>query len=440
MAKVINFDQIHAHGAGIDVGAKEIFVSIDGEQVVSFKPFTDDYHQCCRYLKEHGITAAAMESTGVYWMSLYSVLEDAGIKVCPVHPRETQQVKGRKTDVKDSQWIQKLFSAGLLRESIVAEGVLKELRMPVRERLDLLEMGSTYINKMQKFLELMNIKLKNVISQIHGASGIRVIKAILDGERDEEKLLSLCDVRIQKNKAEDVKKALRGNYSPHYLMLLKENMRLWDEHQNSIRTIEKEIERLLDRMCADKLHLPVESAPKPARHHNPDIKDLHGKVVRLFGGVNLSTISGINDVTMLRLLGETGSDMSRFPTVKHFVSWLGLSPKNRQSGRMKKRVKSSSNNAGEIFRQSAQSLLNSKYNATGAFIRRLKGRKGSPIAIKAGARKLAQAYYLALTKGLDYVEQGAIKYAQLLKQREIRSLRKLAHKHNCFILELRSVT
>ena len=200
MSKLIQFEQIHAHGAGIDVGAKEIFVSIDGEQVVSFKTFTEDYHTCCRYLKENGITAVAMESTGVYWMSLYSILEDSGIRVCLVHPRETQQVKGRKSDVKDSQWIQKLFSAGLLRESIVAEGALKELRMLVRERLDLIEMGSTYINKMQKYLELMNIKLKNVISQIHGVSGLRVIKAIIEGERDEEKLLGLCDISIRRNR------------------------------------------------------------------------------------------------------------------------------------------------------------------------------------------------------------------------------------------------
>ena len=286
----------------------------------------------------------------------------------------------------------------------------------------------------------MNIKLKNVISQIHGASGIRVIKAILDGERDEEKLLALCDVRIRKHKAEDVKKALRGNYSPQYLMLLKENMRLWDEHQSSIRIIEKEIEQLLDRICADKLHISVDSAPKPARHHNPGIKDLHEKMVRLYGGVNLTAILGINDVTMLRLSGEAGSDMRRFPTVKHFVSRLGLSPKNRQSGKMKKRVKCPSNNAGEIFRQSAQSLLNSKDSATGAFIRRLKGRKGAPIAIKAGARKLAEACYWALTKGLDYVEQGAAKYAKMLKLREVRSLRKLAHKHNCYVIELQMST
>jgi len=439
MAKLINFEQIHAHGAGIDVGAKNIFVSIDGEQVVNFETFTEDYRRCCRYLKENGITSVAMESTGVYWMSLYSILEDAGIKVCLVHPRETQQVKGRKTDVKDSQWIQKLFSAGLLRESIVAEGALKELRMLVRERLDLIEMGSTYVNKMQKYLELMNIKLKNVISQIHGFSGLQIIRAILNGERDVDKLLSLCDIRIRREKAEEVKKSLTGNYTPQYLLLLKENLRLWEEHQKSIASIEKEIEKLLDRMCADKLDIKVESLPQPSRHHNPDIKNLHEKVVRLYGGVNLTTIAGINDVTMLRLLGETGSDMSRFPSVKHFVSWLGLSPKNKQSGRMKRRVKSQSNNAGEIFRQSAQSLSVSKHNAIGAFIRRLKGRKGSPVAIKAGARKIAEAYYNALTKGMEYVEQGAIKYTEQLKQREICALKKLALKHNFIIVENQNV-
>jgi hypothetical protein len=223
-------------------------------------------------------------------------------------------------------------------------------------------------------------------------------------------------------------------------VLLKENMRLRDEHQNSTGIIEKEIGQLLDCMCADRLHIPVESDPKPARHRNPGIDDLHGKPVRLSGGVNLSTVSGINDVTVLRLPGETGSDTSRFPAVKHFVSRLGSSPKNKQGGKMKKRVKCPSNNAGEIFRQSAHSLLNSKHNATGAFIGRLKGRRGSPVAIKAGARKLAEACYFALTKGLDHVEQGAVRYARQIKQREIRSLRKPAHKHNCYILELQMAT
>jgi hypothetical protein len=342
--------------------------------------------------------------------------------------------------VKDSQWIQRLYSAGLLRESIVAEGLLKELRMLNRERADLIEMGSAYVNKMQKYLELMNIKLKNVLSQIHGESGLQIIRAILEGERDEEKLLNLCHGSIRKNKPQEVKKALHGNYSTRYLLLLKENLHLWEEHQNSIRRIESQIESLLEDMGKDKENMKVDSPSSPARHHQPEIKDLHTKVVRQYNGVNLCTIAGINDSTMLRLLGEVGNNMSRFPTVKHFVSWLGLSPKNKQSGKMKRRVKSSKGNcAGEIFRLSAQALSTSKHNAIGAFIRRLKGRKGAPVAVKAGARKIAIAFYNALTKGLDYVEEGAVQYQAAFVKREIKALHHLAQKYNYDLIENKAV-
>jgi Transposase IS116/IS110/IS902 family./Transposase. len=429
--EVIEFEVVNFHGAGIDIGSREIYVSIDGVQVVSFKTFTEDYVRCCRYLKEKGIVSVAMEATGVYWMSLYEMLESFGIHVCLVHPREVQQVKGRKSDVKDSQWIQRLYAAGLLRESIVAEGLLKELRMLVRERGDLIEMGSTYVNKMQKYLELMNIKLRNVISQIHGESGLKIIRAILNGERDEEKLLLLCHSSIKKNKGEDVKKALHGNYNSRYLFMLGENLRLWEEHQLSIKAIETQIEDLLIEMGKNNRDIVVDSPSKPSRHHNPEIEDLHTKLVQIYDGTNLSSISGINDYTMLRLLAEIGTDLSRFPTEKQFVSWLGLSPKNKQSGKMKKRIKSSDDNcAGKIFRQSAQALSTSKNNAIGAFIRRLKGRKGSPVAIKAGARKLAIAFYNAIIRGMDYVEEGAVRYNELLLQRERKTLLFLAKKHN----------
>jgi hypothetical protein len=228
-------------------------------------------------------------------------------------------------------------------------------------------MGSTYVNKMQKYLELMNIKLRNVISQIHGDSGLKVIRAILLGERDENKLLELCHGSIKAKKSEEVKKALRGNYSERYLLLLKENLHLWEEHQHSIHTIEKQIEGLLNEMGKDTKNIVVDSPACPSRHHQPEIEDLHTTLVQQFNGVNLCTIAGINDNTMLRLLGEIGPDMSRFPTVKHFISWLELGPKNKQSGKMKRRVKSPGGSyAGEIFRQSAQSLSTSKHNAIGA--------------------------------------------------------------------------
>jgi transposase len=439
--EIIEFEVVNHHGAGIDIGSREIYVSVDGQEVVVFPTFTEDYRKCCLYLKEKGIRSVAMEATGIYWISLYEMLESYGIHVCLVHPREVQQVKGRKTDVKDSQWIQRLYSAGLLRESIVAEGQLKELRILVRERDDLIAMGGTYVNKMQKYLELMNIKLRNVISQIHGESGRKVIRAIIDGERSAEKLLLLCHSSIRNNKAEEMKKALDGHYNEQYLLLLKENMRLWEEHQQSVLTVEKQIEALLEKMNGDRQDIAVDSAPSPSRHHQPQIKDLHTLVVRQYDGVNLTAIAGINDSTMLRLLGEVGTDMSRFPTVKHFVSWLGLSPKNKQSGKMKRRVKSGKGSiAGEIFRQSAQALSTSKHNAIGAFIRRLKGRKGAPIAIKAGARKIAQAFYNSLTLGMDYVEAGAVQYQQQFMQREIKTLKKLALKYNCDISALQTVT
>jgi transposase len=436
MAKVIQFEEIHANGAGIDIGSRGVFVSIDGEQVVNFKTFTSDYQLCCKYLKDNGIDSVAMEATGVYWMSLYEMLEQHGIKVCLVHPMETQQVPGRKSDPRDSRWIQRIYSAGLLRESIVARGELKELRMLTRERLDLIEMGSTYINKMQKYLELMNIKLRNVIAQIHGASGLRIIKAIIAGERDPKELLALCHETIQIKKREDVLKALEGNYHPTYIALLQENLYLWEQHQLVVRRIELQIQQLLEKLNQDNKHIEVTSLAKPARHHNPEISGLHTTMVQMYGGVSLTSIAGINDSTMLRLLGEIGNDLSRFPSRKHFVSWVGLSPKNKQSGKMKKRVKcTASNNAGLIFRQSAQSLLTSKHNAIGVFMKRLKGRKGSKVAIKAGARKIAEAFYDAITKGIDYVEQGTAKYLEQLKQKEIKLMNILAKRYNYAMAE-----
>ena len=431
MAKSVQFEEIHAKAAGIDVGSRGVFVSIDGEQAVNFKTFTSDYQLCCNYLKDNGIISAAMEATGVYRFTLYEMPEQHGIEVCPVHPMETRQVPGRKSDPEDCRRIQKIYSAGLLRESIVAKGELKELRMLTRERLDLIRMGSTYINRMQKYLELMNIKLRNVISQIHGAGGLRMIKAIIAGERDPNKLPALCHETIKKKKREDLLKSPEGNYHPTYIALLQENLYLYEQHRLSVRRIELQIQQLLEKLNQNNKQIEVTGPARPARHHNPSIPDLHTAMVQMFGGVNLTSIAGINDSTALRILGETGNDLSRFPTKKHFVSRVGLSPKNKQSGKMKKRVKcNAGNNAGLIFRQSAQSLLMSKNNATGVFMKRLKGRKGSKVAVKAGAGKIAEAFYDAITKGLDYVEQGTAKYIEQLKQKELKLLYFLSKKHN----------
>lgn len=435
MKKTTVFETVHEHAAGIDIGAEKIFVSPDGMEVVSFDTFTSGYYQCIEYLQQKAIKHVAMEATGVYWMALYAMLESCGFEVCLVNPKETKQVKGRKTDVKDCQWIQKLFSAGILRKSFIPEEKYMEVRQLVRERIDMIEMGSTYVSKMQKCLELMNIKLKQVISQIHGASGIKMIRAILAGNRDKDYLLSLCDKKIIEKKGEAILKALEGNYNSTYLFMLKQNLHMWEKHQEQLTVIDKQIEQLLEQLSRDK-ELPVKnSKPKPIRHHAPQITGLHDMLLRLFG-VNVSSVSGINDYTLLRLIGETGVNMLRFPTYKHFVSWCGLSPKHHQSGRTNKRVKGTRcNKTGQIFKEIAQALINSKHIAIGSFIRKLRARKDSGIAIKAGARKLAIAYYNALTKGIDYVEQGTKRYEEQLAKREQATLHKLAKKYNVEIVD-----
>ena len=436
MKKEISFEEINEAAAGIDIGSQKIFVSPDGVAVESFGTFTSEYHRCIAYLKNLGIMLVAMEATGIYWISLYNLLETAGIRVSLVNPKETKQKKGKKTDVRDCRWIQKLFAAGILKESFIPEGKLLEIRYLVRERLDIIDMGSTYVNKMQRCLELMNIKLGEVISQVHGVSGMRMMKAIIKGERNADALLLLCDERIKKQKANEVIKALEGDYNQTWLFMLEQNIKLWELHQNQVTEIDKKIETLLDDLVIDK---NIEKADlgivKAVRHHKPQIKNLHEKLVNFFG-VNVTSISGINSYTLLRLMGETGADMSRFPTNKHFESWCGLAPGHHQSGKRNKWVKQAPcNKAGQIFKEVAQSLENSKYIAIGSFIRRLKGRRGAAVAYKAGARKVAEAYYNILTKGEQYVEHGIKEYEEKIKQREIATLKKLAKKHKMQVVE-----
>lgn len=429
MESTTNFETVHSHSAGIDIGAEKIFCSVDGKAVASFETYTADYLRCIAYLKAHKVKRVAMEATGVYWIAFYELLEEESIEVCLVNPKEVKQVKGRKTDVKDCQWIQKLFSAGLLRQSYIPAGKLKELRMIVREREDVIEMGSTYVNKMQKALELMNIKLTPVLSQVHGVSGIKIIEAVLQGERNPEKLLALCEIKIIKNKAEQVKKALVGNYNESWLFLLRQNLKMWKLHQAHLQAIDKKIEEILDELTKNSPAVQGDSPAKPIRHHKPHIKELHQKMLDLYG-MNVSTLSGLTDYSLLRLVGETGHELSRFPTGKHFISWCQLSPRNSQSGKVNRKIKlKNKSKAGQIFREAARSLLQSKKIAIGAFMRKIRSRKGAPIAIKAGARKIAMAYYNIITKGKEYVEEGIKNYEAKLQARELKLLTLLANKH-----------
>lgn len=286
----------------------------------------------------------------------------------------------------------------------------------------------------------MNIKLTNVLSQVQGVSGIKMIEAIIAGERDTHKLLLLCDKRIIKQKSELVLKALEGNYNSTWLFMLEQNLTLWKLHEKQIVVTDQKIDQLLKELAEGKPDITSDGNVKSIRHHKPQIKNLHEKMLKIYG-VNANMVPGITDYSLLRLLGETGTDMSRFPTEKHFVSWCQLSPGKDQSGKYRKRIKiKMGSKAGQIFREAAQSLINSKHVAIGAFIRRLRGRKDAAVAIKAGAAKIAKTFYNLLTKGKDYVEEGVKKYEELLLLREKKNLQKLALKHNMQLVEIQRTT
>jgi len=433
--------KIREHAAGIDIGAKKVFVYAEGQKVKSFFTFTEDFQSVCSYLKEHKVETVAMEATGVYWSILYEMLEEAGLDVWLVDGRQTSQVPGRKTDVKDCQWIQELHSLGLLNRCFVAREDIKELRSYHRLREDHIRTSSMHINHMQKALTEMNIRLKEVISQIHGVSGMRIIKAILRGERDENKLLNLCEKSIIKNKKEQVLKSLKGRYTSSGLFALQQACDAYEFYQNQIYQCDKEIERIIHKMGNGSKDKDLLKARKAIRHNKPSVKDLGANMINIFEGRDATVISGITDYTWLQLLSECGTDLSRWKSEKHYTSWLGLAPGQHWSGKMKKNKRKKGHpKAGQIFRQIAQSLIISKKTALGAFGRRIRARKGPAIAIKAMARKLAEMYWRVMVKGSDYAEVGIAKYEEQLLQRKRKSVQKLAKELNIQLSVMTPVT
>lgn len=420
-------ERLREKAAGIDIGSRKVFVSIEGDEVRSFFTFTEDFENLREYLVKNAIETVAMESTGVYWGILYEILEEAGIDVWLVDGAQTKQVPGRKTDVKDCQWIQQLHSYGLLNRCFVADSDIKELRIYQRLREDHIRSASMHINHMQKALIEMNIRLPEVLSQVHGVSGLAIIKAILDGERDKEKLLRLCDKKIIKNKSEDVLKSLNGRYTKSGLFALKQAFDSYQFYQNQIKQCDMMLQEVIKRMGRWKPDRTSNAPRKTIRHHKPEIDDLGSEMLKIFDGRDATSLSGITDYTWMQLLSETGTDLTKWETEKHFTSWLGLAPGQHTSGKMKRtKRKKGRPKAGQIFRTIAQSLLNSKKIALGAFGRRLRSRKGSPIAVKAIARKLAVMYWRIMVKGMDFVETGIKKYEEQLMEQKRKSLNRLA--------------
>jgi transposase len=396
--------------------------------VRSFETFTSDLESLGRYLQDNGVATVAMEATGSYWYVLYDIISAAGVDVWLVDGRQTRQVPGRKTDVKDCQWIQQLHSFGLLNRCFVPEAAIKEIRSYERLREDHIRSASMHVQHMHKALIEMNIRLPEVLSQVHGASGMAMIKAILAGERDPDKLVGMCHKSVREKKSKDLVKALQGHYTSQGLFALNQAYQAYAFYQGQIAECDKQIQAALERINKDKTLPPgrSEGKRKPIRHHKPQIENLGDHMLKLFGGRDATQLPGFTDYNWLQLYTELGADLSKWPTEKHFTSWLGLSPGQNNSGKRKKSKSKGKPAVGHIFKEMAHGLLNSKYIAWGGFARRLRGRKGPAIAIKATARKLAVQYWRLMNKGTEFVEKGLEAYEALVKQQKQRHLQKLA--------------
>ena len=428
---------VHPNAAGIDIGSKNFYVDAGAEDIRVFPTFTED---CCAlrdYLLEHRINTVAMESTGVYWVILYSVLEEAGIEVYLVNGRDVKNMPGRKSDVKDCQWLRQLHTYGLLRKSFIPKSDIRIIRSYLRLRQDHIRAAATQVLLMQKALTQMNIRITEVINDITGVSGLRILEAIVAGERRPEALLELCVSQIKDKKGLEVLKALHGHYRDEHLFALKHALKTWHYYNKLIVECDKEIEAQLQVMTKDKKDVEISNKRKPIRYHPPQIEHLHKPLLMLSEGKDPINIAGITDYSFLQIMSEVGTDMSAWPTEKHFASWLKLAPMKASSGKMSKRITMKRhNNAGQIFRNLAQGILTSKHLALGSFGRRIRARRGSAIAIKAIARKIAIYYYQIMTKGTEFVEQGIEQYEQYLKERQLKQLKKMALKLNMQLVSL----
>ncbi len=426
---------INPNAAGIDVGSEKLFLSIAGDEPLVFGTMTNEVYRLRDYVRQHGVTTVAMEATGVYWLYLYSVLEAAGLEVIAVNGRYVKNLPGRKTDMADCQWLATLHAHGLLRGGFVPPAEIRRLQDYQRLRADHIIEAASQVQKMQQALERMNIKIHDVISDLTGVSGMKMIKAMLAGERQPERLLMLCDVQIQKNKKERVIESLHGVWAAEHLFALGQALLIWEFYQQRLAECDRQIEEVLRELAGP----PPPDSPegcqgqtketKPARKNAPQIEGLHALLVRVCGGRDATSLPGIADYLWLQLIAETGKEMTAWATEKHFTAWCGLAPGTRQSGKRKGSVKRQRNRAGRLFCAAARTLVRSVDKGLGGFVRRISRRKGGLVANKALARKLAALYYRVLRYGLEYAERGLREYEQKYEESQRRLLAKLAAKH-----------
>jgi transposase len=406
--------------AGIDIGATELYVAVPSERsdnpVRCFGTFTEDIIALAQWLKACRIQSVAMESTGVYWIPVFQILEDHGFEVCLVNARHVKNVPGRKTDVLDCQWLQYLHSVGLLRGSFRPAQQVCAVRSLVRHRDSLTQMGSAHVQHMQKALTQMNLQLHHVISDITGLTGLAIIEAILGGERNPHELAKLRNKRIKASKV-TVAKSLVGDYRVEHLFTLEQSLKSYRHYQGLIAECDLEIKTLLSAFESqvDMAENPLPPPSKVIRHQTPT--DLRQEAYRLTG-VDLTQIPGIQAATAHTLLAEIGPDVSKFPSAKHFASWLGLCPDNRISGGKVLSVKTRpvTNRAAGALRLAAMALYRNE-SALGDFFRRMRAKQGTPKAITSTAHKLALVIYHMLKTKTAYDETRFAHHQEQYKRR-----------------------
>ena len=422
---------VHPHAAGIDVGNSAHYVAVrpdrDPEPVRRFECFTVDLHRLADWLQSCGVKTVALQSTGVYWIPLFDILEERGFEVYLVNARHTKNLPGRNSDVKESQWLLKLHTYGLLNHSFRPTSEIRVLRTYWRQRAEHVQGAATCIQRMQKALTQMNLQLANVISDLSGLTGQKILRAIVAGQRDPYKLAELRDPRIQAS-PEHIAKSLEGNWRPELVFVLKQEVDMYDTYQQRIVECDQQLQKHLTRFADTVLPQAKEETKKkkgkPSK--NTPSFPLSGELQRITG-VDLTRIDGIDVMVAQTLVSEVGLDMSRWKTEAHFASWLGLCPDNRISGDkvLSRGTRHVVNRAATALRIAATTLLRSQ-TYLGAQYRRLRTKLGAPKAITAMAHRLARLVYRMLKYGQQYLDKGAAYYEQRNRHQQIQFLKKKA--------------
>lgn len=427
--------RVHPKAAGVDIGAHEIMVCVVGSEatqlVRAFGSYTADLQAIGRWLAEHGVETVAMESTGVYWIPLFEELERQGFHCHLISSRSLRRVPGRKSDVADCQWIQTLHSYGLLESSFRPEADLVALRTLLRHRAQLIRHRSPHILHMQKAMVQMNIQLSQALSDVSGVTGQAIIRAIVGGERDPYKLAALRNYRCKKDEAE-IAKALTGTWREEHLFILKQSLAFYDFYTQQIEACDVEIERTYSLTRADwkEEELPVPNQRKSHSHSKNAPKEVEvRRHLKRICGVDITAVHGVSASLAQTIVIEVGTDMSKFPSEKHFCSWLGLAPKNDISGGkvLQSRTLKTRNRAGQAFRMAAGSVMRADC-MFGAHYRRQKSRLGPAQAAVATAHLIARVVYKMLKYKVEYEPLNVAEYERHYQEQQLKYLKKKAAK------------